>query len=32
METCKYHTNKGTKLTNIDGNLITKQQLIANFQ
>jgi hypothetical protein len=29
METCKNHTNKG-KLINIDGNLITNQQLIAN--
>ena len=30
METCNNHTNKGTQLINIDGNLITNQQLIAN--
>jgi hypothetical protein len=30
METCKNHTNKGTKLINIDGKLITNQQSIAN--
>jgi len=30
METCKTHTNKGTKLINIDGKLITNQQSIAN--
>jgi hypothetical protein len=30
METCKNHRNKGTQLINIDGNLITNQQLIAN--
>jgi len=30
METCKNHTNKGTQLINIDENLITNQQLIAN--
>ena len=30
METCKNHKNKGTQLINIDGNLITNQQLIAN--
>ena len=30
MEKCKNHTNKGTQLINIDGNLITNQQLIAN--
>jgi len=30
METCKNHTNKGTQLINVDGNLITNQQSIAN--
>ena len=30
METCKNHTNKCTQLINIDGNLITNQQSIAN--
>jgi len=30
METCKNHTNKGTQLININGNLITNQQLITN--
>jgi hypothetical protein len=30
METCKNHTNKGTQLINIDGNLITNQQSIAD--
>ena len=30
METLKNHTNKGTQLISIDGNLITNQQLIAN--
>ena len=30
METCKNHTNKGAHLVNIDGKLITNQQLIAN--
>jgi len=30
METCKNHTNEGTKLKNIDGKLITNQQSIAN--
>jgi hypothetical protein len=30
MEACKNHTNKGTQLINIDGNLITNQQSIAN--
>ena len=30
METCKNHTNKGTQLINIDGNLITNQQSVAN--
>jgi len=30
METCKNHTNKDTHLINIDGKLITNQQLIAN--
>ena len=30
METCKNHTNKGTQLININGNLITNQQSIAN--
>jgi len=30
METCKNHTNKGTKVINIDGKLITNQQTIAN--
>jgi hypothetical protein len=29
-ETCKNHTNKGTQLINIDGNLITNQQLVAH--
>jgi hypothetical protein len=29
-ETCKNHTNKGTQLINIDGNLINNQQEIAN--
>ena len=29
-ETCKNHTNKGTQLINIEGNLITNQQSIAN--
>jgi len=28
METCKNHTNKGTQLVNMDGNLITNQQTI----
>jgi len=32
METSKNHTNKGTQLINIDGSLLTNQQLIANFQ
>jgi len=31
METCKNHTNKGTQLINIDGNLVTNQQLISNY-
>jgi len=31
IETCKNHTNKGTQLINIDGNLITNQQSIANY-
>jgi len=30
METHKNHTNKGTQLINIDGNVITNQQLNAN--
>jgi archaellum component FlaF (FlaF/FlaG flagellin family) len=30
METCKNHINKGIQLINIDGNLITNEQLIAN--
>jgi len=30
MVTCKNHTNNGTQLINIDGNLITNQQSIAN--
>ena len=30
METRKNHTNKGTQLINIDGNLITNQQSIPN--
>jgi len=30
METCKNHTNKGTQLINIDGNLSTNQQSSAN--
>jgi hypothetical protein len=30
METCNNYTNKGAQLINIDGNLITNQQLIAN--
>jgi len=30
VETCKNHTNKGTKLVNIDGKLINNQQSIAN--
>ena len=30
METCKNQTNKDTQLINIDGNLITNQQSIAN--
>jgi hypothetical protein len=29
--TCKNHTNKGTQLINIDGNLVTNQQAIANY-
>jgi len=29
MVTCKNHTNKGTQFVNIDGNLITNQQLTA---
>jgi hypothetical protein len=31
IETCKNHTNKGTQLTNVGGNLITNQQSIANY-
>jgi hypothetical protein len=30
METCKNHTNKDTQVVNIDGNLSTNQQSIAN--
>jgi hypothetical protein len=30
FETCKTHTNEGTQLKNIDGNLITNQKSIAN--
>jgi len=30
IETCKNHTNKSTQLINIDGNLITNQQSIAD--
>jgi len=30
METCKNHTKKGAQLINIEGNLITNQQSIAN--
>ena len=29
METCKNHTNSGTELINMDGNLINNQQKIA---
>jgi len=30
MNKCKNYINKGTQLVNIDGNLITSQQSIAN--
>ena len=30
MEACKNHKNKRTQLINVDGNLITNQQFIAN--
>ena len=30
MLTCKYQTNEGAELINMDGNLITNQQSIAN--
>jgi len=31
METCKNHTNKGTQLIIINGNIITNQKFIANL-
>jgi len=31
LKYAKNHTNKGTQLINIDGNLITNQQSIANY-
>ena len=31
MEKCKNHTNRGTELINMDGNLITNQLKIAPF-
>ena len=30
MGKCKIHTNRGTELINMDGNLITNQQKIAH--